>query len=317
MIKNFFLYLLLVVAFSANAKTTFIVVGHIYSIASNKETMQRLATEFKKLNPDYIFILGDAYLQKKEVYSFFKDNFHNKIFFAPGNHDMSDNSLNDYRKNVGYLYKNIESDDIIFTIINSLDGIEDISNNLNILLQNKVNKKRIIMSHHRLWDDTLLSRAPYMHDKSYYFSELFPTMSGKVDAIFSGNSNTQYFSNYGKNIRQNINNIFFVDKIGDIDLYSVGSRGGNSPKIGFVYAVEENNTLSVIPKYIYTDSNAKDLFSTGIVKPLIYSEVPLNKYDLEYILRNVYSGIEKKYLLIIIFFISIAVIYLFLKAFKK
>lgn len=94
----------------------------------------------------------------------------------------------------------------------------------------------IILTHHRIWDDTIISKNPYEHDKSYYFEDIYPTIKDRVNYIFAGNSKRQYFRDlkdtvsYGK---QNINLIYWMDKVGNIDAYSVG-MGDGTPKAGFV-----------------------------------------------------------------------------------
>ena len=79
----------------------------------------------------------------------------------------------------------------------------------------------VILTHHRIWDDTLISDKSYSHDKSFYFDEIFPVLDGKIKAIFSGNSKRQYFRDltddglsYGK---QNVNLIYWLDKIKNIE----------------------------------------------------------------------------------------------------
>ena len=60
-ILYFFLY-----PFSpTHAKTSFIVVGHLYPVVHDEILMERLFNKFDSLNPDYIFIL--AWNFKKEI----------------------------------------------------------------------------------------------------------------------------------------------------------------------------------------------------------------------------------------------------------
>ena len=55
-------------------------------------------------------------------------------------------------------------------MINSSDSIQNIKKNLKDLLQKNFNSGPVILlTHHRIWDDTLISAKPMQHDKSYYF----------------------------------------------------------------------------------------------------------------------------------------------------
>ena len=235
------------------AKTSFIVAGHLYPVVHDKILMERLFNKFDSLNPDYIFILGDSSLQKEQIYSYFYNRFKEKIYFSPGNNEVINGSLSKYKENVGYTNNIIESNDVNFILLNSLDNIENIKNFLSNAVNKDTHKNQILLTHHRIWDDTLLSEYPYQHDKSYYFNELYPLISGKISAIFSGNSKRQYFSDYKETkSKQNVNNIYWVDQIGDIDCYSIGT-GDGKPRLGFVYVESINNRLIVKPHNINSE----------------------------------------------------------------
>ena len=215
--------------------------------------MERIFDKFEKLNPDYIFVLGDSSLQKKEVYNSFFNRFGEKIFFSPGNNEIKDGTLSEYQDNVGYLNKIVESEDIRFVLLNSNAGINDVQKFLKSSIKENYNKTQILLTHHRIWDDTLLSENPYEHDKSYYFKDLYPFLKNNIAAIFSGNSKRQYFSDYRvMGSKQNVNNIFWVDQIGDIASYSVGT-GDGKPKIGFVHVRNLHNELIVKPHHINSE----------------------------------------------------------------
>ena len=93
-ILYFFLY-----PFSpTHAKTSFIVVGHLYPVIHDKILMERLFNKFDSLNPDYIFILGDSLLHKKQIYSYFYNRFKGKIYFSPGNNEVINGSLSKYKE---------------------------------------------------------------------------------------------------------------------------------------------------------------------------------------------------------------------------
>ena len=248
-ISSVFLYSILIVPLSAN--TSFIVAGHLYGITDDRVALEKLTSSFESLNPDYIFILGDSSLQDESVYNFFNNKFNGRIFFSPGNHEIVKTSLKKYISNVGYTYNSIETDNVRFILINSLDSAKNINNYLKTSVKND-KKVQIILTHHRLWDDSLTSDFPYQHNKSYYFKEIYPIIYEKVSAIFSGNSNRQYFANYIEKDEcslQNVNNIYWVDQVGGIDGYSIGT-GQGKPKLGFVYVEEYNGNLIVRPQQI-------------------------------------------------------------------
>jgi calcineurin-like phosphoesterase family protein len=250
-------FICIVVLFSAlilpvSANTSFIIAGHLYGITDDREALERLTTKFKLLDPDYIFILGDSSLNKKSIYNYFNNHFKDRIYFSPGNHEIVDGSLKKYIENVGYTYKTIEADNIRFILINSLDSAPNINRYLKTAVKNNSKKMQIILTHHRLWDDSLTSSFPYQHDKSYYFQEIYPLISGRVKAIFAGNSNRQYFADYQETkgcSLQNVNNIYWVDQVGEIDGYSVGT-GAGKPKLGFIFVEENNGHLLVEPHHI-------------------------------------------------------------------
>ncbi len=242
---------------SVSASTSFVAVGHLYPIIDDKNILNELFNKIESLNPEYIFILGDSSLQEKEVYDYFYNRFQKKIFFVPGNHELINGTFEKYEKNVGYINKVIETNDIRFILLNSSDNIINIKKFLINVLKNDTNKIQIILTHHRLWDDSLTSQYANQHDKSYYFKDLYPILSGKIKAIFAGNSKRQYFEDYSK-LRpgglQNVNNIYWVDRVGEISGYSIGT-GDAKPKLGFVYVKELNGNLLVNPHHITTDGS--------------------------------------------------------------
>ena len=236
------------------ANTSYVVLGHLKGVIQNQVIMSQLFKKIDSLNPDYIFVLGDSSLNKKEIFSLFYSKFQEKIFFSPGNSEMDDSNLKSYQKNVGYLNKIVESDDVRFILLNSLDSIENIKKFIKRAVKDNPVKTQVLLTHHRIWDDTLTSELPYQHDKSYYFKELYPLLSGRVKVIFSGNSKRQYFGDYRvMTSKQNVNNIYWVDQVGDISGYSIGA-GDGVPKLGFVYVENIGDRLVVEPQHIYIDN---------------------------------------------------------------
>jgi len=161
---------------------------------------------------------------------------------------------------------------------------------------------QIVLTHHRMWDDSLTSGFPYQHDKSYYFKEIYPSMVG-VDAIFSGNSKRQYFTDY-KKINglslQNVNNIYWVDQVGGIDGYSIGA-GDGKPKLGFVYVEENNGRLLVEPHHINFDEG--DLVSISKIRAVPWSIAPGNFDSVDSVLsqsiKNFLQSTRKRYIFLL------------------
>lgn len=253
----FIILFLFIISFSqkqVTASNSFIVVGHLYEVIENKKIMDSLFKKFDEIDPDFIFILGDSSLHKEKHYNLFKNRFKDNIFFSPGNNEVQNENLNNYKKNVGYLNKILIKDNLKFIILDSNDDIINIKKFLKENITKNNNFKQIIMTHHRIWDDTLTSKKPFQHDKSFYFKEIFSLLNNSVDAIFAGNSKRQFFSdNSSMNVPQNFNNIYWVDQVGDIDCYSVGT-GDGYPKLGFVYVEEIENKLFIKPYHVLTSS---------------------------------------------------------------
>ena len=280
---------------------------------------RRLKNLFKKINsyePDYVFILGDSKLHKIEYLNKFKDNLNGKIFFSPGNHEVN-YFKNEYENSVGYLNKVVEDENIKFILINSSDSKE----NINKFLKENTNTEKLILllTHHRIWDDTLLSQNIYEHDKSYYFEEIYPSIKGKVKAIFAGNSKRQHFRDLSDDLltygKQNVNLIYWLDKIGDIDLYSVG-MGDGKPKANFVI-------VDVIGKELFVKGDYSTIEKYEILpKELVAAnEQRLNMFHdtqkIKDLVKSKYYLINKKKLLIVIFTLTITFIFLILKIYRK
>ncbi len=225
--------------------------GHLYPIIKDDEKYQKFVDKVNSYKPDYIFILGDSEIQNKEIYKKYFNSFKTEVFFSPGNHELKKSKKN-YLENVGYLDLVLEKKSARFILLNSSESVDNIKKTLRKFLSKKFsNGPTIILTHHRIWDDTLISKKPNQHDKHFYFEEIYSIIKDDVDYIFSGNSKRQYFMDlenlptYGK---QNINNIFWFDKIGSIKAYSIG-MGDGSPKANFTIVDLFNNELVIKGDY--------------------------------------------------------------------
>ncbi len=234
--------------------TKFITVGHLYPIIKDDKKLSELAFKINSYSPDYIFILGDSGLENKKIIEKYKKIFKSKLFFVPGEQELKKSS-EEYKKNVGYFNLYLENRDIRFLLLNSSSNVNDFKKEIKKFLKKDfTNGPTVILVNHRIWDDTLLSKEPYQHDKSYYFKEIYPLIKNKVQYIFAGNGKRQYFRDieddvsYGK---QNVNVIHWLDKIGNINAYAVG-MGDGDPKAIFTIAEVINNKLFVYGDYSST-----------------------------------------------------------------
>ena len=167
------------------------------------------------------------------------------------------------------------------------------------------------MVNHRIWDDTLLSKQSMQHDKSYYFEEIYPLIKNNVNYIFAGDGKRQYFRdledelNYGK---QNVNVIHWLDKIGKINAYAVGTGDGD-PKAIFTIADVINNELFV--RGDFSTTKDYDILPKNLISP---DKLKLSsKYT-----GGKYYFINKKKLYLSLFFIfSLLVLIYFYKKYKN
>jgi hypothetical protein len=323
-IKTFFalFVFLITINFAPNAHADnkdlrFILTGHMYPILSDEIRLNNFLKKINSHNPDILFILGDSNLHKIDHLKKIKSKIKAKIFFSPGNQELLPENADNYLSNIGYLNKTVIKNDIRFIILNSSEKKSNIINYLNENLKND-NKTNLILTHHRIWDDSIIDKQSYSHDKSFYFEDIYPIINGKVKAIFSGNSKRQYFrdlkdhSGYGK---QNVNLIYWMDKIGSIDLYSIG-MGDGSPKATFTIVDVVDDKLIVNGDFSSTDEY--DILPKNLI---VYNEEKIDKNNIRRIreiIKDRYLLINKKKLhvtLTVLFFLIL--IFIFYKKLKK
>lgn len=313
---KFLFYLLVIVllnfkTFAKSSEIRFIIAGHLYPIVHDKEKFKNFVEKINSYKPDYLFILGDSEIQDKDVFNKYLQSFNSKLFFSPGNHELK-KSKNEYLKNVGYLNHVIEEENIRFILINSSEDSKKINKTLNKFLKKDFkNGPTIILTHHRIWDDTLISQNSYKHDKSFFFDQIYPTIKNDVKYIFSGNSKRQYFRDFKNSVtfgKQNINNILWFDKIGSINAYSVG-MGDGTPKANFTIVDTINGELIV--KGDYSTTKNYDILPRHII------EADKHKLLEKYTKKNYFFiNKEKFYLSLILFLVFIVFVFL-TKKFKK
>ena len=303
--------------YSSEKPIKFIAIGHIYPIIDNEEIIEKLIDKINSHQPDFVFILGDSKLHDIQYLNLFKSNIKSKIYFSPGNHELS-KFRTMYKKNVGYLNTIIKIKNINFLLINSSDEKENIKNFLKKNLRDVSDNFTIILTHHRIWDDTLLSSKPYGHDKSFYFDEIYPIIKSKVNAIIAGNSKRQYFRDlsddglsFGK---QNVNLIYWLDQIGDIDLYAVG-MGDGIPKANFIVAEIKDNKMIVEGDYATTETY--DILPRDLIKPNKLRFSINNPSAIRELVNEKYFLVNKNKTYLVFILLLVMFIYLILRLIKK
>lgn len=295
----------------------FIALGHIYPIIEDSNRMNKLINRINSHNPDYVFILGDSKAYDLKYLNIYKSKIKSKVFFAPGNHDLGKHK-EEYKKNIGYFNKAIEVQNVKFLLLNSSDKKKEIINFLKKNLEDSFDGFTILLTHHRIWDDTLISSKPFEHDKSFYFEEMYPIIKDKVGAIFAGNSKRQHFRDFiddelsfGK---QNVNLIYWLDKIGSMELYAVG-MGDGKPKANFVVGEIVNNELFV--KGDYSSIENYEILPKDLIA---FNQLRFNKHDTTGIRKLVsekYYLINKKKTYIILVLITLILVTLIIRIKKK
>jgi len=226
--KIFFLFTFFIFFISkqyAENNHPFIVFGHGYSTLVTKKHREEFIKKINKMNPKLVFILGDSELEKNDIVLDYKSKLKAKVFFSPGNNEIKKGTLDKYLDNVGYLDTLLKTEFGNFILLNSLVSSESI----NLYLKNIINNldtlaPTFLLTHHRVWDDNLMSLRPYEHDKSYLFKDIDSNVMSKIDYIIAGNSSTQYFglNSNKKSINKNI--CYWLDIVNNIPCYSMGMK---------------------------------------------------------------------------------------------
>jgi hypothetical protein len=271
--------------------TRFVVAGHLYPIIKDVQKINEFVLKINSYKPDYVFLLGDSNLQDEKSFNYLQTTISSKIFYVPGNNELRI-SKDGYIKNVGYLNKVIIEKDIKFILLDSSDSLDNIKKFLNENLIKPFNYgPTIILTHHRIWDDTIISKKPYQHDKSYYFEDIYPSIKNKIHSIFSGNSKRQYFrdlNDHGGYGKQNVNLIYWMDKIGSIGLYSIG-MGDGRPKATFTIVDIVDDKIIVNGDFSSTDEY--DILPKNLI---VFNEEKIDKNNI----RRIREIVKDRYLLI-------------------
>jgi len=209
----------------------FLVIGHTQTLYKNYDQYKRFVEEVNKTHADFVFILGDSHLDKRDSLSGFNQGVMEKLYAVPGNHEHED-GIDSYLSNIGYSNLDIETDNLIYLLIDSSQSMKKLRE---ILQQWRdkylhTNKKVVLMTHHRIWDDSVLSHNEFQHDKSYYFRDIYPLLKGFVDYIIAGNSKRQHFQDLPQSLKNknvpNITTTYWEEVFPDFRVFNVGMGNG-------------------------------------------------------------------------------------------
>lgn len=233
--------------------TRIVVVGHLYPLVDTPDRLERVLAAIDSEEAQHVFVLGDSGLEDPATFALFEAGLRAEVHYVPGNHELTADHRDAYFENVGYTEKAFSSVDAHFLLINSSESAEHTEDFVaNALAELEADRPTLLMTHHRIWDDTLMSAEPYQHDKSYPFAALYPLLEKRVNAIFAGNSKRQYFRDLrqsGKYGPQNLNNVYWCDLVGPIACYSAGA-GDCLPKTGYLVVDIEDGQLWPSPRSV-------------------------------------------------------------------
>ena len=241
---------------------TFTVVGHTQYLESNKKKYEIFIKKFNELKSDYIFFLGDSNLGKPDIFYGLSDKTKKKIFSVPGNGEYR-NGIESYLDNIGYLNKDLETKNFIFLLLDSNQSTIDIQNILKSWKKRyyKSDKIVVLLTHHRIWDDSIISAHPYKHDKTFYFRDIYPLIKGFVNYIIAGNSKRQYFQDLPESLKNNqipnISTTYWEENFQDIKAYNIG-MGNGIPYASFVSFELFNKNLIPISKTFKVSNEGLD-----------------------------------------------------------
>ena len=275
-ILNIF-FVFLIFYFSSNQvlAESFTVVGHTQYLLADSKKYNSFIKAFNANDSDYIFFLGDSGLGESSVFDGMDDQIVQKIYSVPGNGEYRV-GIKSYVDRVGYLNKDIETDNFIFLL---LDSSQPLSGIRSLLMEwrerhGSKNKTVILLTHHRIWDDSIISAKPYNHDKSFYFRDVFPLLFGFVDYMVAGNSKRQYFQDLPASLKNNqppnYTATYWEEDFQGIKAYNIG-MGNGFPYSSYVSFKLENKLLLPYSTTIKLSDDGLD--KMGLVDMNLYSAI--------------------------------------------
>jgi hypothetical protein len=285
--KFLFFILLITTQCFGYCNDKFIVVGHTYPVLNDTSKILSFVDSINKEDVDFVFFLGDCDLWRPEIIKIYRQKLNKKVFFSPGNHDLKGERKKMYLKNVGYFDTLIKSSNANYILINSQNNAKHIKSFIeskNYELDDS--KYNIILTHSRIWDDNLISKTSFSHDKSYFFQEIKShVLKNKINCIFSGNSPSQYFGSVDSTKKANNNIAYWCDIVDNLYCYSIGmggTKGISNQTIKYVSCEILNNRLFINPK-----SYEIKKYSSG--------NFPKSKFEKnKYILENIFLILKYK-----------------------
>lgn len=290
--KIFFkiLNLILVLYFSTSHSSaeSFSVVGHTQYLVSHKKEYQIFLDELNISKADYIFFLGDSNLGNKNIFNGLKDDIKKKIFSVPGNGEYKE-GIESYVENIGYLNKDFETKNFVFLLLDSNQPLKNIQN----LLKNwrtkytQSDKMIILLTHHRIWDDSVISAKPYRHDKTFLFRDIFQSIDDFIDVIIAGNSKRQYFQDLPasliNNKPPNYSTTFWEETFQKIKAYNIG-MGNGLPYASYVHFEIKDDELYPLSKTVKVSNH--DLDNLGLVDMSKYSSFVRDKGNIKLTIKE-------------------------------
>jgi len=261
-VKNVFFFAALLFAGLAYASIskaeTFFATGHIGSLDKQQTSILIKSIQSQWSPESQVFILGDSNLDKPIFRKLWTDAFGSKAVLIPGNHEFDD-GVSSYFEKFSFNSSPIETNRFIFFPMISVESLDSIVKDL-LAWKEKFqtdHRIKVIMTHHRVWDDTVLSATPFKHDKAFFFNDLYQHIDGFIDFIIAGNSKRQHFQDLEESLggkAPEIYTIFWMGIAGSVRVFNVGN-GNAKPFAGFVkFTAGKGKRLVPLGYNVMTDS---------------------------------------------------------------
>ena len=179
---------------SAPRAETFFATGHIGSLNEQQTSILIKSIQSQRSSASRVFILGDSNLNKPTFRRLWTDAFGSKAVLVPGNHEFDD-GVSSYFEKFPFDRSPIETKKFIFFPLISVESLDSVLKDLIVWKANFQGDQRIkvMLTHHRIWDDTILSAAPFKHDKAFFFNDIYQHVDGFIDVIIAGTVSANIF----------------------------------------------------------------------------------------------------------------------------
>lgn len=200
---------------SKTSPTTIITFGHTYPLLKYPLVFESFVNTIKQQNPDYVFVLGDIIFDNtQKEWDLFSKHFKglkNKLYFAPGNHDLNyhyeryvgktDNQFEAeqrYIENISYRYKLLNDVNANFVFINMNDSVERVLQYLKSIEKYLDNdKQNFFLSSQCVWHASTQNPddVKTWPLKSFKREELLPHLE-QFDYLVHGDWNKKFYRGY-------------------------------------------------------------------------------------------------------------------------